>query len=150
MFAFETLETILATEYPQLQDRVSMLVRRFRANRPGDIMSQKDVATLCDIDEGRLSSILNPSKHTGTYSKEIQGRDIIKMLMKGVFTVAELKLNTKNKDEALLSQYGEIFEEPEILDMILRAKRLNMDIISILSPAIDAVEKASTDLLKLK
>jgi transcriptional regulator with XRE-family HTH domain len=143
-FDSDVYQLIMGKEIPHCQERHERLVRRFMANYPGKPMTQKEMAEYLGIDEARLSNLISKSKKEetfGKYGKILQGKDVIRCLIKGVYDVRKLGLNTNDKEEALLERLGQLFQRPDLLELIFEATDLGLDVKEIIEPSIKAIKK---------
>lgn len=132
---------LMNAEFPGQQRQHEKLVRKFMANYPGHPLNQKEMAELLEIKESRLSNLISRSRTTGTYGKTLQGKDVIHALLKGVYNIMELGLDTRDEKQAALKKIGLMFQDPELAEMIYEANQLNLDPKEILGPAIKAIKK---------
>ncbi len=132
---------LMNAEFPGQQRQHEKLVRKFMANYPGHPLNQKEMAELLEIKESRLSNLISRSRTTGTYGKTLQGKDVIHALLKGVYSIMELGLDTQDEKQAALQKIGLMFQDPELAEMIYEARQLNLDPKEILGPAIRAIKK---------
>lgn len=148
MMDLKTLERLKSLPLGHCQPQNRKLLKRFMKKMGGERpWNQKQVAEYIGMDEGRFSLIF--SNKSGKFGKELEGRDVIKFIFKGVYPVEELGLNINNRDEALLKRLCEVVQRPGWIEAVFRCMDADVDLVEVVSPALNIAEKTkNTNIIK--